>query len=53
MGVSPKAAQALARHADVNLTLARYTHKSLPELGEAVVGWHLLVSPDAAGPGVD
>jgi hypothetical protein len=35
-GVSAKEAQALARHSDVNLTLARYTHAALGELGAAV-----------------
>jgi integrase len=35
-GLSPKTAQALARHADVRLTLQRYTHKTLHDLGRAV-----------------
>src|SRR5262249_31408643 len=35
-GVSPKAAQDLARHSDPSLTLGRYTHTSLQTLGEAV-----------------
>jgi integrase len=46
LGVTPKEAQELARHSDVNLTLKRYTHKSLEELGAAVGGLRLLVTPD-------
>jgi integrase len=37
-GVSVKTAQELARHGDVRLTLGRYTHKSLHDLGAAVEG---------------
>jgi integrase len=37
-GVSVKTAQELARHGDVNLTLSRYTHKTLHDLGAAVQG---------------
>jgi hypothetical protein len=47
LGASPKEAQALARHSDVNLTLARYTHKSLTELGAAVSGLTVLLSGSA------
>ncbi len=35
-GISPKTAQAPARHSDVRLTLQRYTHKTLHDLGTAV-----------------
>ena len=35
-GISPKTAQVLARHSDVRLTLQRYTHKTLRDLGAAV-----------------
>ena len=35
-GASPKAMQRLARHASVELTLGRYTHASLYDLGGAV-----------------
>ncbi len=35
-GIGVKAAQELARHSDVRLTLQRYTHKSLVDLGSAV-----------------
>jgi len=35
-GITPKAAQELARHSDVRLTLDRYTHANLAALGEAV-----------------
>jgi integrase len=35
-GVSVKTAQVLARHSDVRLTLDRYTHKTLHDLGAAV-----------------
>ncbi len=31
-GVHPKAAQALARHSTITLTLNRYTHVDLPDL---------------------
>ena len=37
-GISPKSAQELARHSDVRLTLQRYTHKTLHDLGTAVEG---------------
>jgi hypothetical protein len=47
MGVSAKKAQALARHSDVNLTLRRYTHASLAELGEAVGTLGFLVEADS------
>src|SRR5262249_50709344 len=32
-GVSPKTAQELARHSDIRLTMQRYTHKTLHDLG--------------------
>jgi integrase len=35
-GVSVKTAQELARHSDIRLTLGRYTHKTLYDLGAAV-----------------
>jgi hypothetical protein len=35
-GVSPKTAQALARHSDINLTMNVYTHTGLFDLGGAV-----------------
>jgi integrase len=35
-GVSVKTAQELARHSDIRLTLNRYTHKTLHDLGAAV-----------------
>ena len=35
-GVHPKIAQSLARHSDINLTMSRYTHTSMDQLGEAV-----------------
>lgn len=35
-GLSIKQAQTLARHSDPKLTIGRYTHSSLAELGEAV-----------------
>ena len=35
-GLSVKEAQVLARHSDPKLTLARYTHKSLSDLGAKV-----------------
>jgi hypothetical protein len=38
-GISPKTAQVLARHSDVRLTLQRYTHKTLRDLGTAVEGF--------------
>src|SRR5262245_53615311 len=34
--MAPKAAQELARHSDIRLTLDRYTHAPLATLGEAV-----------------
>jgi site-specific recombinase XerD len=35
-GVHPKAAQALARHSTITLTLDRYTHVDLPDLSSAL-----------------
>ena len=35
-GVHPKAAQALARHSTITLTLDRYTHVDLPDLTSAL-----------------
>ncbi len=35
-GVSPKHAQELARHSDIRLTMQRYTHATLCDLGAAV-----------------
>ena len=35
-GISPKAAQELARHSDIRLTMQRYTHKTLHDLAGAV-----------------
>jgi integrase len=35
-GIGVKAAQELARHSDVRLTLQRYTHKTLHDLGTAI-----------------
>jgi integrase len=35
-GASPKAMQMLARHSDIRLTLGRYAHASLHDLGSAV-----------------
>jgi integrase len=46
MRATAKQAQTLARHSDVNLTLRRYTHASLAELGEAVGVLRFLVTPD-------
>ena len=37
-GVSPKQAQLLARHSDINLTMKRYTHIELRDLSRAVQG---------------
>lgn len=35
-GVSPKMAQSLARHSDINLTMGRYTHVGLHDLSAAL-----------------
>jgi integrase len=35
-GVSPKMAQGLARHSDINLTMSRYTHISLHDQAAAL-----------------
>ena len=35
-GVTPKVAQALSRHSDINLTLNRYTHVGVHDLADAV-----------------
>src|SRR5262249_6364922 len=44
-GVSPKTAQELARHSDIRLTMQRYTHKALHDLGAAVEAFPSVVPP--------
>jgi integrase len=46
-GVSPKAAQELARHSDVRLTLGRYTHAKRQAMAEAVDRLALPANRDA------
>jgi integrase len=46
-GVSPKAAQRLARHSDVRLTLARYTHLGLGDEARALDALPDFTSPSA------
>lgn len=52
-GMPVKQAQALARHSNVNLTIGRYAHASLVELGEAVQKLPPLTAPGAAAPQAD
>jgi integrase len=47
-GVSPKEAQKLARHADIRLTMDRYTHLGLADLGNAVGRLPALTAPAPA-----
>jgi integrase len=49
-GASPKAAQALARHSDIRLTMNRYTHADKAALARAVNGLGLPVSPGKDAP---
>ena len=44
-GATVKQAQTLARHSKVELTLGRYAHTALPELGEAVGRLPALAGP--------
>ena len=44
-GVHPKTAQQLARHSTIDLTMNRYTHSLLEDLGEAVAGLPELNTP--------
>jgi integrase len=44
-GVHPKTAQELARHQDIRLTMASYTHVRLHDLGKAVEELPAFVSP--------
>jgi integrase len=44
-GVHPRTAQELTRHHDIKLTMARYTHVRLHDLGQAVEELPLFVSP--------
>ena len=44
-GVSPKHAQVLARHSDIRLTMDRYTHARLADLGASVARLALPVGP--------
>jgi hypothetical protein len=53
-GASPKAAQALARHSDIRLTMNRYTHADQAALARAVNGLGLPVpAPDRGPPAAD
>src|SRR5262249_23360296 len=45
-GATIKEAQTLARHSDPKLTIGRYSHTSLPELGRAVEKMPDLTGPD-------
>jgi integrase len=47
-GVSPKEAQALARHGDIRLTLQRYTHVGLADLAAAVGKVPMLAAADGS-----
>jgi integrase len=47
-GVTIKQAQALARHSDPRLTIGRYSHATLAELGAALGKLPPLTSPEAA-----
>jgi hypothetical protein len=51
-GVSPKAAQELARHSDIRLTMQRYPHKTLHDLGAAVERLPSLLSAGVIEEGV-
>ncbi len=52
-GVAPAVAMRLARHSDVNLTLARYSHMSLESGAEAVEMLPTVALPAAAKTGTD
>jgi hypothetical protein len=46
-GLSAKQVQELARHATAELSIGRYSHAELPELGEAVGRLLVLIGPTA------
>jgi integrase len=50
-GVSPKLAQSLARHSDINLTMSRYTHVAVQDQAAALGALPGIVPARPGGPG--